>query len=141
MQTASYGDLLRLSKWHVCTFVGRHALGMQVAVCNRRSCQVIETPTQRSHEYLEPSVKVGKFEPKIRPETPKKVPLALNIPKQVKGTTQNRIFWLRPPPQRAQRLPKRPPKYPSKTLPHASKRFEGPTERCIGSENLENHIF
>ena len=97
LQGASYGDLRRLSKWHVYTFVGRHALGMQAAVCNQRSCQVIETPTQRLHEYLEPSVKVNKFDRKIPPETSKKAPLARNIPKQVKGTKQNRIFWLRPP--------------------------------------------
>ena len=59
VQTASYGELQRLSKGHVtycrmccvivahvCTFVGRHALGMQAAVCNRRLCQVIEPPAQ-----------------------------------------------------------------------------------------------
>ena len=48
VQTASYGELRRLSKWHVkysrtccvivghvCTVAGRHDMGLQAVVCNR----------------------------------------------------------------------------------------------------------
>ena len=58
---------------------------------------MIETPAQRSHEYLEPCVKVVKIEPKIPPKASKKAPLAVNDRKQGKRTKQNRIFWLRTP--------------------------------------------
>ena len=68
-------------------------MGVQTVICIRRSCQVSETPAQRSHEHLETPVTMVKRRPKTSPRSPKNVALAWNNPRQARRTKQNRISW------------------------------------------------
>ena len=107
------------------TFVGRHDMGVQAVICNRRSCEVIETPVQRSQE--DPLERLSQWS-KATQKTSKDVQKSrfgaaeLNT-SQANGTNPN--FLATYPRQSAQRRSKRLPREPPKTPPATLKCFEG----------------
>ena len=116
-------------------------MGTQAVVCNRRSCQVIETPAQRLHDYLDPPVKVAKIDPKIRPKTLKKASLAVNNRKQRTRSKQNRIFWLRPAVKGAKGHPKGSPKALPRRFQALQIASKAPPRDVLEVDNLETLIF